>query len=359
MSPPPLGGMNMKYALMAACAVIVSAPASHAQDLSQFFSSYIAFGDSLTDDGKFEGTPFEPGLPGLDGRFSNGPTYAEIIAQDFTASGQFSANFAIGGATARAANENALPPQFGTFGGQVATFSAVTSDPFTRAEVGDRPLFSVLFGGNDVLQNVGLPDGATAPGNIDPTIGTTAADAVEANIRAIGALDEDFNDFLVLNLPDVSETPLFQNELFGASALAPLAALQSAAFNNRLAENIDSLRDDGFNIIEFDLNAFSAAQRVEFAGLGIDVDTPCSFDLSNPGPENTCVFSPGSPDNTDLSLANNFLFIDGVHPNALSQAGSAAAIQSAVAATVPLPAGLPLLLAGLGVFGFFRYRRAA
>lgn len=345
----------MKYALMAACAVIVSAPFSHAQDLSQFFSSYIAFGDSLTDDGKFAGTPFEPGLPSFDGRFSNGPTYAEIIAQDFTASGQFSANFAIGGATARDDNENALPPQFGTFGGQVATLSGVITDPGVRAAIGDNPLFSVLFGGNDVLQNVGLPDDF----GVVPGVGALAADAVEANIRAIAALDEDFDDFLVLNLPDVSQTPLFQNSAFGVGALAPLAALESAGYNDQLATNIDSLRSDGINIIEFDLNAFSAAQRVEFAGLGIDVDTPCSFDLGNPGPENTCVFSPGSPDDTDLSLADNFLFIDGVHPNALSQAGTAAAIQSAVAATVPVPAGLPLLLAGIGVFGFFRFRRTA
>ena len=287
----------MKYALMAACAVVVSAPVSQAQDLSQFFSSYIAFGDSLTDDGKFEGTPFAPGLPSLGGRFSNGPTYAEIIAQDFTAAGQFSSNFAIGGATARAENENELPPQFGTFGGQVATLSGVISDPLARAAVGDRPLFSVLFGGNDVLQNVGLPGDF----DVEQGVGALAADAVEANIRAIGALDEDYNDFLVINLPDVSQTPLFQNELFGAGMLAPLAALESAGYNDQLAMNIDSLRDDGFNIIEFDLNAFSTQQRAAAELLGIDTETPCSFDLSNPGPEGTCVFAPGEPDDTDLS----------------------------------------------------------
>lgn len=338
----------MKYALMAACAVIVSAPVSQAQDLSQFFSSYIAFGDSLTDDGKF----VQQGLPSLGGRFSNGRTYAEIISDDFS----FSQNFAIGGATARDENENALPPAFGTFGGQVATFTGLVSDPGASAAVGDRPLFSVLFGGNDVLQNVGLPGDF----DVESGVGALAANAVEANIRAIGALDEDYNDFLVINLPDVSQTPLFQNAAFGAGALAPLAALESVGFNDQLAMNIDALRIDGFNIIEFDLNAFSATQQAMASLFGIDTETPCTFDLSNPGPEGTCVFSPGSPDDTDLSLANNFFFIDGVHPNALSQAGTAAAIQSAVAvAAVPLPAGLPLLLAGLGVFGIIRMRRAA
>ncbi len=338
----------MKYALMAACAVIISAPVSQAQDLSQFFSSYIAFGDSLTDDGKF----ISQGPPSFEGRFSNGPTYAEIIADDFAANSllPFGGNFAIGGATARTENTNPLPPEFGTFGGQVQTFSGVIADPTARALVGDRPLFSVLFGGNDVLQSIGSPPGT----------GTEAADAVAANIRAINALDEDFNDFLVLNLPDVSQTPLFQNELFGSTAFAPIAALESAGYNEQLALNIDALRGDGINIIEFDLNAFSEGQRSAFEQfLGVNTTDPCTLSLGNTDPSLTCVFAPGEENDIDLSLADDFFFIDGVHPNRLAQAGTAAALQSAVAAAVPLPAGLPLLLAGLGVFGFLRFRRAA
>ena len=345
---------TLKYSLLAACAVVVSAPAATAQDLSSIFSSYIAFGDSLTDDGKFNATPFQPGLPGLDGRFSNGPTYAEIVADDFA----YSLNLAIGGATA-AVNERALPPQFGTFSGQVATFdSVVTFDPTASASIGDNPLVSVLFGANDILQNIGFPDDF----DIEPGIGATAADAVEANIRAINTVDSVFDDFVVFNLPDLSQTPLFLNAAFGAGALAPLAALETAGFNNQLSDNIDSLRNDGFNIIEFDLNALFQTQLAAAELNGIDVLTPCSFDLSNPGPENTCVFSPGFPDNTDLSLANNFFFIDGIHPSALVQASAAEAFKSTVAAsvsTVPLPAGLPLLLAGLGAFGLLRSRRSA
>ena len=353
----------MKIVLMTACAVMVGASAS-ASTLSNYanaFSSYVAFGDSLTDDGKFAGTPFEPGPPSDGGRFSNGITYAEHIAQDFSASRKFSANLAIGGATARNENENSLPPAFGTFGGQVATFGGLVADPGAAAAVGDRPLFSVLFGGNDVLQNVGLPDaGSPPPGNILPGVGSLAADAVEANIRSINSLNSNYNDFLVLNLGDVSQTPLFSNPFFGAGASAPLAASETAGYNDKLAMNIDSLRSDGINIIEFDLNAFNESLLANSALAGIDIDNPCTFSLSNIDPANTCVFSPGAPNDIDLSLADAFFFIDGVHPNRVAQKAVADEVRAALSVSaVPLPAGLPLLLVGLGAFGFVRRRRAA
>lgn len=352
----------MKYALMAACAVIVSAPVSHAQDLSQFFSSYIAFGDSLTDDGKFgpDGI-FAPlgvvqGPPSDRGRFSNGETYAEIIAKDFSVD----FNFALGGATARDENENPLPPGFGSFSQQVSTFSSILTDPGIAGAVGDRPLISVLFGGNDVLQNVGLP------GDFDvvPDIGAQAAQAVETNIRAIKGIDDTFNDFVVINLPDVSQTPLFTNPrfgiegnpLFGDNIPATLAAVASTEFNAQLALSIDALRDEGFNIIEFDLNAFNQVQLAEAVLEGINIVEPCTFNLSlDDG--TSCADTVGG---VDLSLADDFFFIDGVHPNRVAQAGTAAEFRSVVAAAVvPLPAGLPLLLTGIAFFGFLRMRRAA
>ncbi len=218
--------------------------------LSQTYSSFIAFGDNLSDDGKFNGTPFEPGLPSFGGRYSNGITFAENIAQDFTASGAYNANFAIGGATARASNENALPPGFGTFAGQVTTFSSVVANPGVSAVVGSRPLFSVLIGTNDILQNVSLPSDF----DVEPGVGAASADAVEANIRAINSINSNYNDFVVINLPDLSQMPLFQNPAFGAGALAPLAALESSGYNDQLALNMNSLRSEGFNIMEFDLN---------------------------------------------------------------------------------------------------------
>jgi phospholipase/lecithinase/hemolysin len=348
----------MKSVVMAVCVAVFGTSVTAAPvNLSDTYSSFVTFGDSLSDDGKFDDTPFEPGLPSLGGRFSNGLVFAELLAQDFVDS----FNLAIGGATARNANENPLPPNFATFAGQVASFVASVADPFASAAIGDRPLFSVLFGANDILQNIGLPDGnSQGPGNVLPGIGVLAADDVEANIRAVKAIDANYNDFIVMNLPDLSQTALFQNPLFGVGALTPLAALESAGFNARLAQNIDALQNDGFNIIEFDLASAFQDYIVQAGLLGIDTLTPCTFDLSNPGPESTCVFAPGEPDNTDLSLADNFLFVDGIHPNRLAHAAFADQVRAAAAPTpVPLPASFGFLLAGVAAFGAVRGRKLA
>ncbi|MFL4470522.1 SGNH/GDSL hydrolase family protein [Tateyamaria armeniaca] len=350
----------MKVITLAACAMALATSLSAAPvDLSNYFSSFVAIGDSLSDDGKLGGTPFENGPPSLEGRFSNGITAVENIAQDFG----FAADLAIGGATARIQNENPLPPQFGTFAGQVATLGGIAADPFGRAALGDRPLFSVLIGNNDILQNIGFPDGATAPGNVLPGIGALAADAVEANIRAIKAIDTEFNDFVVFNLPDLTLTPLFTNPVFGTAPFAPLAAQEVAGFNTQISANIAALRADGINIIEFDLNAVFKELLGEAVANGININDPCSFDLSNQNPLATCAFSPGSPNDTDITLADAFFFIDPIHPNRVAQAAVADRFRDVVAASevapVPLPAGLPLLIAGLAGFGVLRIRRAA
>lgn len=340
----------MKTLVSTLCAIALGTSlAASPIDLSDTYSSFVSFGDSLTDDGKFGGTPFTPGPPSFEGRFSNGPTFAEDVADDFSTS----LNFAIGGATATPDNEEALPPEFGTFGGQVANFASFISVPPLRATLGDRPLFSVLFGANDILQNIGFP------GDFDivPGIGALAADAIAENIRAIRALDASFTDFAVMNLPDLSQTPLFLNPAFGAGVLAPLAAAETAGFNMQLASNIDDLRSDGLNIIEFDLQALFGDLIADAQLAGIDTLNPCTFERFNQDPANTCVFSPGSPDNIDLALADNFFFVDQIHPNRVVHATFADEFRNAFApAAVPLPAGLPLMLVGLGAFALVRRR---
>lgn len=343
----------MKNFITTSCAIVIGASVSAAPiDLSDTYSSFVAFGDSLSDDGKFVGTPFEPGLPTVGGRFTNGDTFAQDVASDFGVS----FNFALGGATARAENETPLPPIFSSFDGQVSTFVASLSFPGLQDSLGDNPLFSVLFGANDILQNIGLPNDF----DFEPGIGALAANAVEANIRAINAISSSFDDFVVMNLPDLSQTPLFQNAAFGAGALAPAAQAETIGFNAQLASNINALKDDGINIITLDLNALFQQNLAAASLLGVDTNTPCSFDLSNPGPENTCVFSPGSPDNVDPSLASNFFFIDSIHPNADVHGALAGEFRAAAAPNVvPVPASLPLLIAGFGVFGIVRSRQPA
>lgn len=343
MRPPPHGREQMKIAILAAGALALSTSVAAAQDYSAPFSSYIAFGDSLTDDGKFGALA----PPSLGGRFSNGITYAEHIALDFAATGRFTSNFAIGGATAELDNDNApfLPDELENFSAQVGSFTGLNSSP-AGGLLGDTPLISVLFGGNDLLQDLGE----------SATVGADAADAVKAGIEAIAAIDGKFDTFVVGNLGDLGAAPLFAGGPFET-----LATETSAQFDAKLAMNLDLLRDEGLNIIEFDLAALNRRIFDDPGAFGISfTDVPCTPSFNEFTPADNCAIDPLTGV-IDLALADPFFFADNVHPNRIVQAAAADEFRTAVAAAavVPLPAGLPLLLTGLGVFGILRMRRAA
>jgi phospholipase/lecithinase/hemolysin len=308
------------------------------------FTSYFAFGDSLTDDGKAP----ELAPPSFGGRFSNGITYAEHIAQDFAADGRFSANFAIGGATAENDNETQYPTTegavIGTFAGQIGVFDFQRRNTALGSLVGDNPLVSVLFGANDVFQD--FLEGSTVG-----EIGRNAADAVKTGIQAIAGLGSQFDDFVVINLPDLSQTPQFSGTL-----AAPLVQAEAFAFNQQLALNMQSLRNQGLNIYEVDQAAFLAGVLANPGSLNItEVAIPCTTSLVTLDPLNNCSIT---ADGVDLSLADSFLFVDPVHPNRVVQKAFADEVRAALT-PVPLPAGLPLLLAGVAAFALMWRTRQA
>src|SRR5687768_11182352 len=93
------------------------------------FSQVIIFGDSLSDAGNVhEATNgLIPGPPYYNGRFSNGPTYAEVLTANLGLSAAPSfhggTNYAVGGARTDA---HFLGP-FATVLGQVASYQAQTT----------------------------------------------------------------------------------------------------------------------------------------------------------------------------------------------------------------------------------------
>ncbi len=340
-----LGGITMKHIAVTTVACLSLAGAAGAAAVSDLFSSYLAFGDSLTDNGKFGADTLGP--PSDRGRFSNGPTYAELLAKDFTDVSKFSTNFALGGATAELDNETPYPDPaaaapFATFSAQVGSLTGFLSTP-PSAFLGDDPLVSVLFGANDLLQDLGD----------SPTVGADAADAVKSGIEAIAALDGKFDDFLVINLPALSETPRFKNGPFEG-----LAKATTDQFNAQLKSNVEDLRSAGLKIVEFDLASVFEMIADDPNAFGItNILEPCTQSFTDFTPEDNCAFDPRTGDIT-LAAADDFLFTDSIHPNRLAHEALAEQIRETFdPSPVPLPAGLPLLLAGLGAFGIVRMRK--
>lgn len=309
----------MKQITLAAVAFVASASFAQAATVNGF-TSFIALGDSLSDDGKLPALP----LPSLDGRFTNGLTFAEQLAMDFEDEGLATDNLAVGGATAGDVNTNpiTLTPfaPIATFSGQVAALGGALLGG-AGAVLGNNPLVSVLFGANDLFQNLGTPD-----------IGQQAALDVEAGIRAVGALDPRLDDFLLINLPNIGMAPAFMGGPFEA-----LASAETIAFNDQLTLSAEALRDDGFNVIEFDLDAFFVTAQAE---LGLELG-PCRASFSIPGP--SCADS-------GLFDVDTLFFADSVHPTAVVHAAAANAIRNALP-EIPLPAGMPLLLTGIALYG--------
>lgn len=297
-----------------------------AASLSATYSSFWALGDSLSDNGNLfaatsNATPPNPtpaSPPYFDGRFSNGPVWAEAIAADFAVAG----NFAFGGANALT---NADPVPDLAF--QIGAFT--TNAP---AVMGARPLASLWFGANDQF---GALD-ALAAGGAGSTVavGETAANAVIAGARALA--EQGVGDFLIFNLPDLGAIPAF-----AATPLSGAATAGATAFNARLDAGIDGLRASGLRVAVVDAFSLFNALLADPAGFGVaDATTPCIV----PG---VGVCTP--------EQATQLAFFDPVHPNATIHARLATEARAALA-PVPLPAAGWLLAAALGALAM-RARR--
>lgn len=286
--------------------------------LANPFSQLYFFGDSLSDNGNaflYSGGVVPDPADYVDGRFSNGPVAAEIMAD---ALGLSLTDFAVGGAkTGEDINgfDSYIHPLDGTgMQAQVAMFSALlggsAADP--------NALYGVWGGPNDYFE-VGL----TPPETVANLV------TLISDLYALGA-----RNFFVPNMPDLGLTPRFVGTA-NQGAMTDLAALVNTLLDGGLATLQLSLPDA--RIIPFD--TFNFLRGV--------VDDPVPLDLANV--TDACLFTPSCVGDPDAQ--SNYLFWDGVHPTAAAHQILGTAFAEAA---VPEPATLPLLamaMVALGVLG--------
>lgn len=280
------------------------------------YSGFYVFGDSLSDSGNIYATTSGsmPPSPYFNGRFSNGPTYAENLGARYGFAAGPSllggTNYAFGGATA-GGSAMAIP----SLGDQVSMFRALPGQADSHA------LYVLWAGGNDLRANPGAAGVASALGGISGAIQ--------------GLYQEGARNFLVMNLPNLGLTPEAQ-----ANGTTAAATAGSMVFNTYFNGTIGSLQGAlvGSNIRTLDT----------FALLSSIVANPVAAGLGNV--TDACFNGAAVCSNPD-----SYLFWDGIHPTAAGHRLIADAAFNVLA--VPEPETYTLMLAGMGLLALRMRRR--
>lgn len=293
-----LGGVLLALSVLAAPALA-----------GQQFDRTVTVGDSLSDPGnafvatgEFVVRPFEPipTAPYLIGRFhlTNGPTWIEQLARDlglrrsarpallgipaFT-------NYAFGAARARQVGPFDLDDQVTLF---LADFDGVASSD---------SLYAVFIGSNDLRDAfVELIQGneALAEQIVQEAIGETLV--AMQRLAEAGAPEAGARWFLVLNLPDIGNTPSVR-ELGEAAVIAATALTE--AYNAALMEALQLFQVLNPHTTLIEVDVFTALEDV--------VAHPKKFRLRNV--VDSCI-TPGVIIGAICRRPDKYLFWDFIHP---------------------------------------------
>jgi len=300
------------------------------------YSGVYFFGDSLTDVGNVQNTyaaiPHPPGAPTVipgapydsSGRASNGPIYADVLAQGLgfsaTPSTMGGNDFAFGGARTR----------YQTFGlpfmGILDQITAFRGQP---GGANANALY-VVWGGSNNLQDLIVGKTQDTLGNPIPGLGATVGDITAA---ILGLYAEGARTFLVPNAPDLSLTPRVRQ--FGAAAQAGAHQL-SVAYNALLSVALNQLEAtfSGLDIIAFDTFGVLNDVVANPTAFGIANTTDRCYtgdDLNFTGGGSVCA----NPD--------SYLFWDGIHPTAAVHG----ILGREMLAALPEPGSLNLVVSAL------------
>ncbi len=290
--------MRIHSTLTLVFALLAFAPTVRA---GAIFSEFVVFGDSLSDNGNLfaeNGGTFPASPPYFEGRFSNGPVWAENLAPLLGANGAAFQDFARGTATTLEVLNDQVTP-FVSGGGVDAT-----------------GLYALWAGPDDFLD---------LQGGGDPQVLVDAAVAnISSSISALAGAGA--QNILVGNMPNLGSTPL---AISGGPLVIVGATALTTAFNTALDAELASLELSlGIDLMLLDAFAFGEAQIAGSPGNGLtNVDT--AFLDAAP-------FGPLNPD--------EFLFFDEVHPTAEAHRRLA---DFAFNTVVPEPASIGLLAGGM------------
>lgn len=286
--------MRRKFLTVLGCALLLAGLNRTAQ--AQSINQLIVFGDSLSDNGNLFALTGIPPAPYYQGRGSNGPVWVEYLANRLGAP----------------LDDRAY------FGAHTDTGSTVPGGPGIRTSVdvylathaaADPNALYILQGGTE-----DYVDGQTNPAI---PVGNLAGELTD--LAARGA-----RNFLVMNLPNLGETPLVRG--------TPLAgpATQLSQTNNALLSGALNSLQGVFPDAQFTLLDVYAFQQEVLANPG-------AFGFTNVT-DGYLINGVGDP--------NNYLYWDAGHP---TTAAHRLLADFAYAAVVPEPSALTFL-AGLAVF---------
>lgn len=293
---------TVSAALLGAGLSLLAAQAALAQ------GRFVTFGDSLSDPGNLyavTGRTQPPSPPYVSGHFSNGPTWIEQITGtpvNFVQplSNTASVNYAFGGAR----TDNAVPEPPG-IPAQIAAYLARGGRFSAQDQV-------TLWGGaNNIFQELGR---AASGGTVTPASITAVATAAASDMAAAArmAAAAGAKQFIILNLPDLGQSPQFLNTA-GQSG----ATLASVTFNEALAAQLAALKaaNPGLNIVMVDAAGLFAQVRAN----------PAAFGFANV--TQACVLTPSCL-TAARAAQNAYAFYDGVHPTTAGHAVVAAVVNA-------------------------------
>ncbi len=265
------------------------------------YDHLVSFGDSLTDSGNILAASPDSydSSSYYEGRFSNGPVWAEylkdrlginntyLLENLFTGpwnppSGYTWFNNAYGGSET---GFEQLPPGLLT---QIGLWVA------TPLPIPDNSLCTVWIGGNDFLNWM---DGHTISDDATETVAIAVTNII-AGLEMLVSIQA--TDILVVNLPDLGETPA-NNGSYGEDA-SVFGTAVSVAFNTALKSALDEFETANPGVNIFFLDIFSVMHKM--------LEMPEAFDLLNT--TQGALYETAAVDGFDNT--GKYLFWDGIHP---------------------------------------------